>query len=1041
MRCPSCSAENHDGSRFCGNCATRLNRDGPALDSLTKTLERPSGTLGISPPIYESGQMLAGKYRIIEPVGKGGMGIVYKAEDTRLERVVALKFLPSGLMEDAEARERFIREARAAAALSHPHICTVYEINGSEQEPFIAMEFIGGRSLKQRIAGKRLTQAEAVDLAVQLAEGLEEAHKKGIVHRDIKPGNIMLTERGQAKITDFGLAKVLGGSLITKQATTMGTVAYMSPEQAQGRPVDYRTDLWSLGVVIYEMLTGDLPFRGERETSILYSVVHEEPASLKEKKPPIPQELERIIDRTLRKDPGSRYQSASELLKDLRRYQDMDRAAEAGVFNWRSFSKRIRQPKLAIPSAIGLAALGLGAFLFFSHQAKVRWARNILLPEIATKIAADVWDRTDAGELAIKAEKYLAHDPKLAQYISETTIPTSIETKPEGAKIYMKKYKTPESEWQYVGLSPIKDLRLPIGFFTWKLEKEGYETVSAASPTFFTGSAWGVLHEPYTIARILDKKGDLPPGMVRVTGGPPLEQAGNYFENSIAGRGELDDFFIDQYEVTNRQYKEFVDKGGYQQRAYWREKFFIGGKELAWEDALKRFVDQMGQPGPSTWQAGDYPDGQGDYPVSGVSWYEAAAYAESVGKSLPTASHWGIARGAHTPLIQSVNYLDLVAPLSNFATKGPAPVGSYSGMTSFGAYDMAGNVREWCWNEAPLGRIIRGGAWKDTPYMFSFWSQAPAFDRSSENGFRCALYPSPEKIPREVFSPCRVIETEDFSKGNPVPDAIFQVYKEMFSPDKAPLNAVVEWRNEDAEDWIQEKVTFDAAYENERMIGYLFLPKTGTPPYQSVIHLSGASEYQRSASDLIHSWDFEQCLSFIIKSGRAVLVPACKGTFERGNDATTRMLDGDPSSRQFTEINIKIISDLKRSIDYLETRPELDHQRVAYGGFSFGALLGPILLATDNRVKAAVLQSGGFFAGVRQELALVNYLSRVKVPTLMLNGRYDLVIPYETNSRLMFELLGGPKEQKVFDCAHIIPRNDLIRETLAWLDKYLGPVK
>jgi serine/threonine protein kinase len=270
--CPSCHSDNPETAKFCGECGTSLPASTGGLASQTRTLRTPL-------KVAELGLTVAGKYRIIEPVGRGGMGVVYRAEDTRLEREVALKFLPAELIEDPESRERFVREARAAAALAHPHICTVYEINDAEREPFIAMEFIGGRSLKQRLAEMRMTADDAVDIAVQLAEGLEEAHKKGIVHRDIKPGNIMLTETGQAKITDFGLAKVLGGSLITRQATTMGTVAYMSPEQAQGREVDRRTDLWSLGVVLHEMLTGELPFRGERDASILYSIVHEEPLS------------------------------------------------------------------------------------------------------------------------------------------------------------------------------------------------------------------------------------------------------------------------------------------------------------------------------------------------------------------------------------------------------------------------------------------------------------------------------------------------------------------------------------------------------------------------------------------------------------------------------------------------------------------------------------------------------------------------------------------------------------------------------------------
>ena len=1032
--CPSCHSDNPETAKFCGECGTSLPASTGGLHSLTRTLQAPAKA-------PEHGMMIAGKYHIVEPVGKGGMGVVYRADDTKLERQVALKFLPPELTEDPEARERFVREARAAAALAHPHICTVYEINDTEKEPFIAMEFIGGQSLKQRMAKKRLTPDEAADMAVQLAEGLEEAHKKGIVHRDIKPGNIMLTEKGQAKITDFGLAKVLGGSLITKQATTMGTVAYMSPEQAQGQAVDHRSDVWSLGVVLYEMLTGELPFRGERETSVLYSIVHEEPASLKEKKPPIPGALEQIIRRALKKDVESRYPSAAAILEDLRRYQETVREAEAGVFNWRSFSRRVRQPKIAIPSVVGLAALALGAFLFFSHQAKVRWARDVLLPEISQKIEADVWDRTEAGELAIKAEKYLPHDPKLAQYITETTIPTSIETKPEGAKIHIKRYRSSKDDWQYLGVSPIKNLRLPIGFFSWRMEKEGYETVFAAAPTFSLGGGWGVLHPPATIVRTLDKKGDIPPGMVRVKGGQPLQQTAQLFEAPVPGSVELDDFFIDRHEVTNRQYKEFVDKGGYQKREYWKEKFVKNGKEISWNDALKEFVDQMGQPGPSSWQAGDYPEGQDDYPVSGVSWYEAAAYAEFVGKRLPTTSHWGIARGNYTPLIQCVNYLDLFALSSNFAGKGPAPVGSYSSMTSYGASDMPGNVREWCSNEAPLGRIIRGGSWKETPYLFAYWSQLPAFDRSSENGFRCAFYPSPERIPQDVFRLSRLKGLADLSKEKPVPDNVFQVYRDLFSYDKMALNSQVEWRNEGATDWIQEKVTFDAAYESERMIAYLFLPKNGTPPYQVMIHLSGASEYQRSTKDVDRLWDFEQCLSFIIKNGRAVLIPACKGTLDRGDDTTTQVLDGDSSTRQFTDINIKIVKDLKRSIDYLENRPEIDRQKIAYGGFSFGALLGPILMATDDRVKAGILQSGGFFPGVRPELALFNYLPRIKTPTLLLNGRYDLILNYETNTRLMFELLGGPKEQKLYDSSHIVPRNELVKETLAWLDKYLGPIK
>ena len=219
------------------------------------------------------------------------------------------------------------------------------------------------------------------------------------------------------------------------------------------------------------------------------------------------------------------------------------------------------------------------------------------------------------------------------------------------------------------------------------------------------------------------------------------------------------------------------------------------------------------------------------FPVSGISWYEAAAYAEFVGKSLPTGVHWGMARGEDTPLLRWGG-LENFAPFSNFSGKGPVAVGSLRGITSYGAFDMAGNVREWCWNKTPKGRSLRGGAWSDPAYMFNGSSQAPPMDRSPKNGFRCALYPSPETIPKEAFQEERVPEDEfpDLYKQRPVADSVFQAYREQFSYDKTDLQARVEWRKENSEGWIQEKITFDAAYGGERVIAYLFLPRNTPPP-------------------------------------------------------------------------------------------------------------------------------------------------------------------------------------------------------------------
>jgi serine/threonine protein kinase/Tfp pilus assembly protein PilF len=260
-------------------------------------------------------------YRIIEKIGEGGMGVVYKAEDTKLKRMVALKFLPAQFTGDPQARTRFVQEAQAAAALDHPNICTIYEINEAEGQTYIAMAYIKGQSLKDKILPGPLGIPEAVNIAGQVAEGLKSAHGRGIIHRDIKPGNIMLTEEGQVKIMDFGLAKLERGADLTKTMTIMGTPAYMSPEQARGEVVDHRTDIWSLGCVFFEMLSGRRPFPNEHDQAVIYSILNEEPRPIVHPGEEIPAQLETIIHTCLEKDPRNRYQGAAALAEALKSFE------------------------------------------------------------------------------------------------------------------------------------------------------------------------------------------------------------------------------------------------------------------------------------------------------------------------------------------------------------------------------------------------------------------------------------------------------------------------------------------------------------------------------------------------------------------------------------------------------------------------------------------------------------------------------------------------------------------------------------------------
>jgi serine/threonine protein kinase/Flp pilus assembly protein TadD len=311
MKCLKCHADNPDTSRFCGNCATQLTPAGQPPPVLTKTLESPVYVLS-------KGSLVAGKYRVLEEIGRGGMGVVYTAEDTKLKRTVALKFLPHQWTADAAARERFIHEAQAASALDHPNICNIHEIEETEDgRMYIAMAFYEGESLRERIKRGPLKTEEAVNIASQVAQGMANAHQASIVHRDIKPANILITKTGIAKIVDFGLAKLAGQVKLTREGTTVGTVAYMSPEQARGDAVDQRTDIWSLGVVLYEMLAGHLPFKGDFEQTLIHSILKSEPEPITKFRKDLTAGLEQIIAKALAKNPAARYQTMDELLEDL----------------------------------------------------------------------------------------------------------------------------------------------------------------------------------------------------------------------------------------------------------------------------------------------------------------------------------------------------------------------------------------------------------------------------------------------------------------------------------------------------------------------------------------------------------------------------------------------------------------------------------------------------------------------------------------------------------------------------------------------------
>ena len=953
-----------------------------------------------------------GPYEILSALGAGGMGEVYRARDTRLNRDVAIKVLPEAFARDAERLSRFTREAQTLAALNHPNIA---QIHGLEEDAsgvqVLVLELVEGVTLAERIAHHPIGFSEAVSIGRQIAQALDTAHERGIIHRDLKPANVKITSDGSVKILDFGLAKSSDGSIALPNVTTMtaqpatmagtivGTWPYMSPEQAQGLSVDRRTDLWSLGVVLYEMVTQRRPFSGATAQQIVFEIVQKPaPAATG-----APQALQRIVALCLAKDPAERYQSAAEVVRDLDTCAAAMQKAERG---FRALVATARRRRIAVPALFALAAaLGLAGWALQASSMR-RWAREEAVPR--ARALADQGNYVEAYEMAAAAEPYIPTDPTLRDLWPDLSRGFSVETTPEGANATWKPYAEVNAAWRPLGLTPVGNYRLPLGPVRIRLVKTGYLPLEVA--------ASGAAH------RLTLLPEGTPPDMVAVPAAA--------FNAQYGGIGTLNawvpDYLIDRHEVTNREFKRFVDSGGYTTRAYWTEPFVDGDRILSWEDAMRRFVDPTGQPGPATWDGGAFKDGEDDVPVAGVSWYEAAAYAAFARRSLPTVYHW--LRAANTD-----DSRFLVA-LSNFSGAGPAAVGRSNAIGSFGPVDMAGNVREWCWNATGHQRYLLGGSWADPAYMLTRGQLAPPLDRSITNGFRCAEYSS-KPLPPALTDPINPRPPPAYLSAAPASNEVFEIYRSIYTYDPVDVQAVVESVDDRPAQWRRETVRIKAAYGDETMLAYLFLPKNRKPPYACVIDVPSDVAFVSASGATIRPD------SYVLSSGRAMVYPIFKGTFNR--------YSGPPSTDPIAIRDYLIMwrKDLGRALDYLQTRTDIDPSKIAYMGHSMGAEIAPMLLAAEPRVSVAVLLSGGLspFFGKLPEINAINFLPHVRIPVLMVNGAYDSILPVTTSQEPMWQRLGTAPAQKrhiVFNAGHAVTvpevRNDLVREVLSWLDSYLG---
>ena len=856
------------------------------------------------------------------------------------------------------------------------------------------MELVEGVPLSRLSRDGPMAVDRAIDYSLQIAAALAASHSADIVHRDLKPANVMVTSEGLIKVLDFGLAKstpepagaaaaaTVTGEPHTGPGVVVGTSGYMSPEQTLGQPVDARSDVFSFGVVLYELLAGRRAFGGQSEWAAMNAVVHDQPTPLQDLRPDVPEALRHIVDRCLEKDQARRYPSAVELLDELRHL------APAGAAPRPSRTARY----LAVAAAAALVVvIGITWVMVRRWQSAAMVERA--LPEIER--LAGVGQYVDAYRLGQRAAAVAPGDARVQRALAAATSPLTMD-EPVGADVYFKDYTDVDGAWLLVGRVPITGARFPQGELRWRLVKDGFDTAEGAS----------AIGPVITLRRT----GEAPSGMVYVRGGRTADQT------RVA---QLPDYWMDQYEVTNREFKRFVDAGGYRDRKYWGASF----------DVVERFRDRTGRPGPATWELGTFPEGQADYPVSGVSWHEAAAYAEFANKRLPTVFHWRRAVG-------NVLFGQAVAAVANFNGKSAEPVTKLKDLGTYGTYGLAGNVKEWIWNATDDRRYVVGGAWNDPPYMAVNREARLPLDRHETHGFRCVRDVSP--LPGDALA---AIPPRGAGRSvKPVGDDLYAAYKALYAYDRGPLDPQVEALPE-TEYWRAELVSIAAAYGRERVPVYLLLPKNAAPPYQPVIWFPGSYAFGPfSLGRDLSAAPGAAYFNFLTRSGRALVIPVYQGTFQRF--AGVGDFPRDDQLNAYRDMVVQWSKDLGRTIDYLETRADIDAGKVGFYGLSAGANAALPIVAVEPRFRAVVLLSGGLpTAGRPPEADPINFAPHITAPTLMLNGRDDFIFPLDTVARPLFSLLGAPADRKrhaVHEGGHIPPLNELIRDVLGWFDQYLG---
>jgi len=631
----------------------------------------------------------------------------------------------------------------------------------------------------------------------------------------------------------------------------------------------------------------------------------------------------------------------------------------------------------------------------------------------------DSEDYIGAFNLANQYFQKISSDSLIIEKLNETSLEVEIRSKPDNAEVFFKDIDS--DEWNYLGDTPLIT-RIPglnsqaRGFIDFKIKKEGYTDYrSLTTAGLIRAVSLSKELNYFELTALEDSKKN----MVRIPGGRTklfVSELGDL--NAI----NLKPFWIDRFEVSNADYQKFINDGGYKDKALWDEIFDENKNPVKWKDAMRLFVDESGLNGPSTWSNGTYRSGQANYPVMGVSWYEARAYAKWSGKSIPTIYHWYKAAmkwGESTA----------ISPRSNFSGV-PSEVGKYNTVSTYGCYDMAGNAREWGTNPHLNGnKTMMGGGYNDEPYFFTDNFSVYPINRYKTNGFRCVIVSDSKEV---LLSADTLIQsfTRDFYTHKPISDEVFSIYNGMFKYDKSPLNVTIIKESEVVNDaWQKKVIEIDAAYNDERLPLNIFTPTNSSPPYKTVIYVPGSNAITtRNSQNLTANY-----FGFLLRSGYALIRPIFKGTYERGYSEFPNYVENE--SKIYADQLIMMVKDYSRAIDYVEEQDELLND-IYYYGISWGGMLGPLFLANENRIKKSVWQVAGLGARkTRPEGSPLTFLSRVNTPVLMLNGIYDQYFPFETSQKPMYDLLSLKEPMKkmiTYESAHSPPSSETSKEILKW---------